>query len=134
METPVQNRYLRRRNLLRTVFGVFSLSGILFAFQACYGTPQDFGTDVLIKGKVTSVSTKASLANIRVDIDRTGQYTTTGNDGTFSMYCERLREYHLIFSDGNTPRDSRYSTRDTTIRPPANDNPITELNVDIELK
>ncbi len=133
MEAPNQNKYLRKRKFLRTVFGVFSLSGILFAFQACYGTPKDFGTDVLIQGRVTSVSTKASLANIRVDIDQTGQYTVTRSDGTFRMWCEQMREYRLIFSDEQTPRNNRYTCRDTVIRHPFTNEPVIELTVDIEL-
>ncbi len=134
MDNPNYHRYYRRRKLLRTVFGVFSLSGILFAFQACYGTPKDFGLDVVIKGRVTSASTKTVLPGIRVDVGLNGQYTLTGSDGMFLMYCEKMREYHLTFSDPKTPRDTRYASRDTIIRPSLTEDSQTVLNLDIQLQ
>ncbi len=133
MDNPNHKRYIRRRKLFRAIFGIFSLSGIMFAFQACYGTPQDFGQSVQIKGKVTSGSTKATLAGIRIDVDQTDQYAVTGSDGTFSMWCEQMREYHITFSDPETPRDNRHATRDTLIRTTKAEDGITVLNVDIEL-
>jgi hypothetical protein len=39
-----------KRNLLRRVLGSLSLTTAAFIFQACYGTPQDFGLDVYISG------------------------------------------------------------------------------------
>ena len=134
MDNPNQQRYLRRRKLFRTIFGIFSLSGIMFAFQACYGTPKDFGQDVQIKGKVTSGSTKAALAGIRVEVDQADQYTVTGSDGSYMMYCEQKREYRLIFSDQQTPRESRFNSRDTIIKTVSTDHEMTVLNVDIELQ
>ena len=134
MDNPNHKRYIRRRKLFRAIFGIFSLSGIMFAFQACYGTEKDFGQHVNIKGTVTSVATKASLAGIKVNVDQTDQYTVTGSDGTFSMWCEQMREYRVIFSDTNTPRDSRHTTRDTLIRMAKGVDEITVLNLDIELQ
>ena len=134
MENPKQGRYLRKRSLYRTVFGIFSLSGIMFAFQACYGTPEDFGHDAVIRGKVTSAATKAALPGIRVVESQSGQYTTTGPDGSYSMWCERMREYRLSFSDEETVRINRHQGRDTTLTPAWKDEVYLELEVNMELQ
>jgi len=116
MKTANQNRYLRRRKLFRTIFGVFSLSGILFAFQACYGTPQDFGLDVLISGKVTSAASKASVSGIKVMVNESGQHTVTADDGTFYIHCEQMPEYSLTFTDIDGDRNGLFRQRDTTMQ------------------
>ena len=116
MKTANQNRYLRRRKLFRTLFGVFSLSGIMFAFQACYGTPQDFGQDILISGKVTSATSKAAIPGIKVEVYQSGQYVESGIDGSYSMYFERMNEYKIIFSDRDGALNGRYQARDTIVK------------------
>jgi len=131
MKTSSQNRYLRRRKLFRTIFGVFSLSGIMFAFQACYGTPQDFGQDVLIRGNVTSAASKAAVPGIKVLVSQSGQYAKTGFDGSFSMYCERMQEYTLAFSDIDGNLNGKYQASDTIVKLTGNSDSMT---VNIELK
>jgi putative lipoprotein (rSAM/lipoprotein system) len=103
----------------------------MFAFQACYGSPQDFGMDITIKGKVVSAATKASIPGIKVQVNPAGQYVQTTQDGDFSIYCERLPEYNLIISDMDGAQNGKYATCDTTVH-------LTEqaqtLTVNIELK
>ena len=124
-------RFQRRRKLIRTVFGVFSLSGILFAFQACYGTPQDFGMDVHIEGKISSSAGKSGLPGIKVVISESGQYTQSSADGTFSMYCERMPSYKLLVSDVDGTLNGSYQGLDTTLLLPDNSD---NLIVNIELQ
>jgi hypothetical protein len=131
MNNPNQSRYLKRRKLFRTVFGIFSLSGIMFAFQACYGTPQDFGLDVLIRGKVTSAISKNAIPGIKVLINHTGQYSTTAADGTFNIYCESQQEYNIIFSDTDGSQNGVYQLRDTTVLLP---DQAEEIVLNIELR
>jgi hypothetical protein len=131
MNKTNQNRHLKRRKLFRAVFGIFSLSGIMFAFQACYGTPQDFGMDVLIKGKVTSAATKASLPGIKVQVSDLGQYATTASDGTYAIYCERMPEFNLLFSDTDGALNGEYQACDTTVQVP---DEAEEFVFNIELK
>lgn len=116
MKNTNQNRYLKRRKLYRTIFGVFSLSGIMFAFQACYGTPQDFGQDVLINGKITSAASKASVSGIKILVNQLGQYAQSASDGTFSIYCERMTEYNLTFTDTDGAQNGQYQSCDTIVR------------------
>ena len=116
---------------MRTVFGVFSLSGMLFAFQACYGTPQDFGMDVLISGKVTSAVSKASLPGINVMINELGQNTVTASDGTFSIYCEPMAQYSLTFTDTDGAKNGLYQSRDTTLQRAGEADALT---INVEMK
>ena len=107
-----------RRKYLRTVFGIFSLSGILFVFQACYGSPQDFGLDILIRGKVVSASTHEGIPDIKVSIPANSQYVTTAADGSFSLYTERLTQYKISFSDTDGAKNGTYQVRDTVVTLP----------------
>ena len=43
-----------KTNWIKKLIGGLSLTSTMFIFQACYGTPQDFGMDVLIEGQVKS--------------------------------------------------------------------------------
>jgi hypothetical protein len=131
MATTARNLKTRKRKVFRAIFGIFSLSGILFAFQACYGTPQDFGQDILITGKVTSATTKTPITGIKVLINESGQYSTTASDGTFSMYCERMAEYKIVFSDIDGDQNGRIVARDTIVKRP---DMSESLTVNIELK
>ena len=95
MENSEKNRLLRRRKVFSTVFKVFSLSGILFAFQACYGTPGDFGQDVLLTGTVTTKAGNEPVKDVKVMVRELGQYAITGDNGYFTLWCERMPEYVL---------------------------------------
>jgi hypothetical protein len=131
MKNSNQNWYLNKRKVFRTIFGVFSLSGIMFAFQACYGTPQDFGQDVLISGTVRSAATKASVSGIRVQVNQSGQYTLSAADGTYSVYCERLAEYNLTFIDTDGALNGQYQVCDTTVQLAEK---IESITLNVELK
>lgn len=131
MNPSNQTRYLKRRKLFRTVFGLFSLSGIMFAFQACYGTPKDFGQDILIKGTVTSAANKASIPGIKVLVNQSGQYDQSAADGTFAIYCERMTQYRLTFSDTDGAEHGQYQARDTTVLLTGQ---AEEIIVNVELK
>jgi hypothetical protein len=108
-------KHLRRRNFFRTIFGVFSLTGIMFTFQACYGPPQDFGLDVLIQGKVVSGTTLTGIPEILVNIPYIGQNTITASDGSFSLYAERMPSYSIIVSDNDGEKNGIYQAKDTVV-------------------
>jgi hypothetical protein len=121
----------KRNNLFRTIFGIFSLSGIMFTFQACYGTPQDFGLDVLVQGKVVSGSTKSGIQGIKVSIPANGQYAQTAADGTFSLYTERSPEYRISVTDTDGGLNGVYQAKDTLVTVPESSESIDlmiELN------
>ncbi|MFH0760133.1 MAG: hypothetical protein V2A67_01365 [Bacteroidota bacterium] len=121
-------KHLRRRNFFRTIFGVFSLSGIMFTFQACYGTPQDFGLDVVIKGKVVSGTTLTGIPDIMVNITSIGQNTITSSDGTFSLYTERMPSYSISVSDNDGDKNGIYQAKDTVVNLPET-NDLIDLQI-----
>ena len=47
---------MNRKSWIRQLITGVSFTSALFVFQACYGTPQDFGVDILVEGKVKSKS------------------------------------------------------------------------------
>lgn len=120
-------KHLRRRKIFRTIFGVFSLSGIMFTFQACYGPPQDFGLDVLIQGKVVSGTTQAGIPDILVNIPDIGQYTRTESDGSFRMHVERQPGFNVSFSDTDGEVNGIYKAKDTVVN-------LTETTGQIDLQ
>jgi len=90
----------------------------MFAFQACYGTPQDFGLDVHVSGKVISGATLEGIPSIHVSQVENGNYVTTGPDGTFSFYAERLPAYNFIFADRDGDLNGRFQDKDTLVTLP----------------
>ena len=112
---PTTNKLLRRRKWFRTIFGIFSLSGIMFAFQACYGTPQDFGMDVEINGKVLSGNTDNGIRGILINIKDLPNATVTDENGNFSLFAERQSEYLVSFLDRDGDANGSFSPKDTLI-------------------
>jgi len=119
-----------KKGLIRGLFGFFSLSAMLFIFQACYGTPQDFGLDVRIQGSVTSQDEGTVLRNIKVSLGNE-QYTNTDENGRFEMYCPRQDNYQLRFADVDGNENGAFLDLDTVL------NLIPEqevLTVDVKMK
>src|SRR5690554_6966910 len=81
-----------KRNVIRQIVGGLSLTSAMFVFQACYGTPQDFGLDLLIEGQVKSKTSGLPIKGIKVSVADNMQYTWTNEEGEFSFYTEMLEE------------------------------------------
>ncbi len=113
-----------KKKAIRSFLGLFSLSTMLFVFQACYGTPQDFGSDVLIEGVVRSESDNQTVQGIRIGFMDMPQYTVTDKDGYFSLYCPEKEMYAFILQDEDKSRHGSYSEADTTILPGQGENQI----------
>ena len=88
---------------------------MLFVFQACYGTPQDLGQDVLVEGTVKSNQHPDGIEGIGVHFKNFPQYTETAADGSFSIYCGVADSYTLTFSDVDDEVNGQYSNKDTVI-------------------
>lgn len=124
-------RYQRKRKFFRTFFGLFSLSGILFAFQACYGTPQDFGMDVHVEGKIISAANQMPVSGLKVQVDESGAWDRTLSDGSFAIFCERMPSYHIIVTDDDGALNGTFQAQDTTVQLPEQ---TDKLVVNIVLK
>ena len=127
-----------KRNLKRKLIGGLCLTSIAFVFQACYGTPQDFGNDMLIEGEVKSKSTGRPIKGIRVSIADNVQYTNTDDQGKFSLYIERSKSLNFMFSDIDANQNSQFISKDTLLT--INDSifnsaqPTVFLNIELENK
>jgi len=109
------NSEIMKRNWRRKILGGLSLTSALFIFQACYGTPQDFGLDVFIQGQVKSKKSGAPIKNIKVSLTDKIQYQFTDDIGKFSLYTEAADWYKISFDDIDSNQNGLFSSRDTII-------------------
>jgi putative lipoprotein (rSAM/lipoprotein system) len=100
-----------RRKLLRGL----SLTSALFVFQACYGTPHDFGLDIFIEGQVKSLMTDRPIEGIKVSIADKMQYEYTNEEGKFSLYTEIADSYKIKFEDIDSIQNGIFVDRDTLL-------------------
>lgn len=104
-----------KRNVLRSLIGVFCFTTALFVFQACYGTPQDFGQDILIEGQVVSKASGDPIEGISIKLSETLQETLSDNEGKFSIYTVTASNYKLSFKDIDQEANGTFSKLDTTL-------------------
>lgn len=131
----IQNQFnLSKKRIIKSIFGLFSLSTMLFVFQACYGTPQDFGQDILLEGKVLSASSQEAIEGVEVRIHDLPQYTTTDAEGHFSIFCPRLDLYKMQFKDVDGEANGQFSDLDSTISIQAIEMSSQMLNILLQKK
>ena len=104
-----------KKDWKRKIIGGLCLTSIAFVFQACYGTPQDIGQDLLIEGKVTSKTTGLPIKGIKVSFDQRVQYANTDENGKFSLYMDKLQHAKIKFTDVDSTRNIWFSNKDTLI-------------------
>jgi len=105
-----------KNKLLRFLLKSFSLTAVLFVFQACYGTPQDFEQDLQIEGTITDKVTGNPIQGIKVQIGGTIQYTLTDESGRFYMYrYNNHSNFQLQCSDVDSLENGIYNSYDTTV-------------------
>jgi hypothetical protein len=104
-----------KRNWFRNILRGLSLTSALFVFQACYGTDQDFRTDVLIDGQVKSSATGEPIRGIRVSVPDKNQYENTDIEGKFSFYTEIADSYFIKFEDTDSILNGTYISKDTLL-------------------
>lgn len=104
-----------KRNFIRKILGGLSLTSALFIFQACYGTPQDMGLDILVEGKVKSKTSGLPIKGIKVSDVINGQYDLTDNDGLFSFYTEKHENMKFRFEDVDNMENGSFQNKDTLL-------------------
>ena len=104
-----------KRDWKRKIIGGLCLTSIAFVFQACYGTPQDIGQDLLIEGQVTSKTSGLPIKGIKVSVDERVQYANTDENGKFSLYMDKLQHAKIKFTDVDSTRNIWFSNKDTLI-------------------
>ncbi len=104
-----------KRDWKRKIIGGLCLTSIAFVFQACYGTPQDFGDDLLIEGQVKSKNTGLPIKGIKVSVADKVQYTNTDENGKFSFYVEKIQNPKIKFTDVDSTQNILFSDNDTIV-------------------
>ena len=104
-----------KSNFIRKILGGLSFTTAMFVFQACYGTPQDFGADIFIEGLVKSKRTGRPIQGIKVSVANNPQYLYTNEDGSFSLYTEIAESYKIIFEDIDSNQNGLFNNKDTTL-------------------
>lgn len=120
-----------KRNWTRKLIGGLSFTSAMFVFQACYGTPQDFGLDVLIEGQVKSRATGLPIKGIKVSVEENMQYDFTNDEGKFSFYTEPVNNLKIKFEDVDFDQNGAFVNKDTI---PAITNKKVYLNIALDSK
>ncbi|MDR2814712.1 MAG: carboxypeptidase-like regulatory domain-containing protein [Prevotellaceae bacterium] len=105
----------KSRKILRNIFKGMSATSLAFTFQACYGTPQDLGEDVLITGVVSSRQTDEPIPNIKVSVENQPQYEFTDDNGRFSVYALRDSACKVRFEDVDSAQNGTFLPKDTIV-------------------
>ena len=103
------------KSITRKIIQGLSLTSVLFVFQACYGTAQDFGLDVFIEGQVLSKTTGLPIEGIKVSIADDVQYEVTDKDGMFALYTYPKYRLRLLFQDIDSEEKGHNLDKDTIL-------------------
>jgi hypothetical protein len=104
-----------KKHLIRNLIKGLSFTSAVFVFQACYGTPQDFGMDLLVEGEVTSRNTGDGIPQIKVSMNNGEYYEYTDEDGRFMFYAEPTDSLKFTFEDFDSSNNTKYLTKDTLV-------------------
>jgi hypothetical protein len=104
-----------KQQWIRNILGGLTFTSALFVFQACYGTPQDFGSDVLVEGQVKSLNSGMPIKGIKVSVAENTQYEITDEEGCFSFYMEIMENATLQFEDIDAGQNGTYVRKDTVL-------------------
>jgi len=123
---------LKSRNLLRALFGGISLTAIAFTFQACYGTPNDLGLDIKLKGTVKSKTTNLPIKGIKVTRPDSPSYELTDEKGNFSFFTYQYGSDSIpvLFADIDGVDNGNYADTTVIIYPKGKNEII--INVELE--
>ena len=114
-------KYLKekKQKLLRFLFGSFSFTALMFAFQACYGMPERY-VETSIQGRVIDIETNQPIEGLEVTSNIVGLIDTTDQNGQFVDPMGRRalyewEEYHFTVTDIDGTENGQYATLDTMI-------------------
>ena len=104
-----------KSKLAKKIIGGLSFTTALFVFQACYGTPQDFGADALIEGIVKSKTTGLPVKGILFSVPEYQQNLYTDADGGFSLYTVPDESCKITFRDTDAELNGAFMDKDTLL-------------------
>lgn len=106
-----------KRSWIRRILSGLSFTTALFVFQACYGTPQDFGYDLFVEGIVKSKTSNLPVKGIKVSAYNDMQNVFTDADGHFSFYTPMADNVMIVFEDIDASNNGSFLKKDTLIKP-----------------
>ncbi|MCR4825910.1 MAG: hypothetical protein K5882_03060 [Bacteroidales bacterium] len=113
-------KYLKekKQKLLRFLFGSFSFTALMFAFQACYGMPGN-QMEAIILGRVSDVETNEPIEGLMVASGDLSFVDTTNYNGAFSAtekrYLYDMQEFRFTVTDIDSTENGQYETLDTMV-------------------
>ena len=137
---------LKTRKLLRAILGGISLTAVAFIFQACYGTPHDFGYDIKVSGIVKSKTINLPIKGIKISRQNDPSFALTDENGNFSFHTyidtERYRYMNdttyrpdsipILFADIDSIENGYFYDKIVVIDPAHKDE--VKINVELEEK
>ncbi|MDR0707380.1 MAG: radical SAM-associated putative lipoprotein [Treponema sp.] len=103
------------RKILRKIYTGLGLTTVALVFQACYGTPQAMGLDVLIRGVVKSKTSKDPIEGIKVSAKNVYQYEMTDSAGNFQFYVPQDEICTIELDDIDGAENGSYSSREISV-------------------
>ncbi|MDR1127408.1 MAG: hypothetical protein LBL06_04685 [Treponema sp.] len=104
------------RKVLRRICAGLGITSVAFIFQACYGTPQATGFDVLIRGVVKSKTNGSPIKGIKVSANNLYSYEKTDEDGEFHFYIPK-EDCTIRFEDIDGKENGLYLPKEIPIKP-----------------
>ena len=109
----------KRQQLIRFLFGSFSATALMFAFQACYGMPKELppdDNDILISGTIMDMETSQPIEGLSITIPDLNVDGTTDSSGVFyinASFGEIPNEILLQVNDIDSTKNGFYEDLDT---------------------
>lgn len=101
---------------MKKILGGLSFTTALFIFQACYGTPQDFGFDVHLEGVIKSKASLAPIKGIRITCPaQSSSFEFSDDAGRFSYWIQKSDKIEIIFEDVDAANNGNYMSKDTIL-------------------
>ena len=116
------------RKILRKIYTGLGLTTTALVFQACYGTPQIMGLDVLVQGVVKSETTKAPIKGIRVSVEY--QSELTDDSGKFQLYVPREESCTIRLDDVDGAENRSYSSKEIPVYVSENKKDMKDIFLD----
>ncbi len=104
-----------RRYFFKQALGLFSVTALLFVFEACYGTPQAYEDDIEISGTVKSSLTGEPIKGISILLENEGRYISTDENGEFIIYAFPSNVYIITAEDLDGTENGLFKTKRTTL-------------------
>lgn len=101
-----------RQKYLVHILRFFSITGVLFVFQACYGTPTDLVLDQPIRGKVIDGQTGEPIEGVKISVNHFLSGFSDPNGG-FEVWVEKSEQYKMVFEDTDGELKGLYAPLDT---------------------